>query len=479
MQRLTGLDAAFLYMETPAHPMHTLKLLVLEPSGPRMPLASGPHGVGVHEALHAGLSARLHLLPSFRRRILRVPLGLHHPLWIEDPDFDLRAHLRRVSVPSPGTRAQVDAVVADIAGAPLDRARPLWEMWTLEGLEGGRTAVLVKIHHAVADGTAIARLLANVMTTEPSDLEPEAASAAWAPDGVPSSWDLVAAAAVDQVAHAARLPALLGTTRRRIGALIANRRASKVRAPRPVLDTPATSFNGPLTGQRSFATVSLSLAEARAVKRAFGVTLNDVVIGLVSGALRSYLEARDELPPRPLIASVPVSSEHHADAARLGGNRVSSLFTTLATDVADPVERLRTIHTVSVEAKAVQAAIGSELMGEWAEYAPPPFFAWVLKQWAARRFAAHVPAAINLIVSNVPGPTSALFVPGHRLQAIYSVGPVLEGIGLNVTAWSYLDELHVGVLACREMVPEPHRITEGMRRALDELVARASTEPAP
>jgi diacylglycerol O-acyltransferase / wax synthase len=136
------------------------------------------------------------------------------------------------------------------------------------------------------------------------------------------------------------------------------------------------------------------------------------------------------------------------------------------------VERLRTIHAVAAEAKAVPAAIGSELMGEWAEYAPPRLFAWVLEQWAARRGAAYFPAAINLIVSNVPGPTSALFVPGHRLEAIYSVGPVLEGIGLNITAWSYLDALHVGVLACREMVPEPHRIAEGMRAALDELVAR-------
>lgn len=465
MQRLSGLDAGFLYMETPAHPMHTLKLIVLDPAV--------PGGAGLHETLHAGLTARLHLLPPFRRRVLEVPFGLHHPLWIEDPSFELAAHLRRATVPSPGTRAHVDAVVAEIASAPLDRTRPLWEMWTLEGLEGGRAAVLVKIHHAVADGLAIARLLANVMTTEPDGDVPRADGAAWTPDRVPSPWELLAGATVDHLRQAARLPGLLQTTTERIGALYANRRASSIATPRPVLDTPRTSFNGALTGLRSFATTSLSLDDANAVKHAFGVTLNDVVLGLVSGALRRYLEARGELPSRSLVASVPVSSERRDDPPRLDGNRVSSLFATLATHVADPVERLRTIHAVSAEAKHVQSALGTDLMGQWAAYTPPPLLPWVLRQWAALRMADRFPAAINVIVSNVPGPSSPLFVPGHRLHAIYSVGPVLEGIGLNITTWSYQGELHVGALACRDMVPDPSLITDGMGVALDELTLRA------
>lgn len=469
MQRLTGLDAGFLYMETPAHPMHTLKILVLEPSS--------PEEGSLYDKLHEGLSARLHLLPPLRRRVVEVPFGLHHPLWIEDATFELAAHLRRIDVPAPGTQAQMDEVVAKIAAEPLDRARPLWELWTLEGLEGGRTAMLMKIHHAVADGTAVARLLSNVMTTDPGDVEPAGRPATWTPDPVPSPWALLADAAADQLRQAARFPALALRTRERVAALIENRRASSVRTPRPVLDTPPTSFNGALSARRSFATASLSLGDARAVKAAYGVTLNDVVLGVVSGALRTYLGERGELPARPLVASVPTSAEHHGEA-HLEGNRVSSLFTTLATDVADPVERLRAIHTVAAEAKAVQRVLGAELLGDWAAYAPPPLFGWVLGAWARQRMADYVPAAINLIVSNVPGPTSPLFVPGHRLSAIYSVGPVLEGIGLNITAWSYLDDLHVGVLACREMVPEPHRITDGMKAALGVLAERARAEPA-
>lgn len=467
MERLSGLDASFLYMESPAHPMHTLKLLVLEPTTAELEGS-------LHDRVHANLAARLDLLPPLRRRLVEVPLGLHHPVWIEDPSFDLAAHLRHAQVPAPGSRAQLDDIVAEIAAEPLDRHRPLWQIWSLEGLEGARTAILVKIHHAVADGMAVAAMLTNVMT--PGDAAPE--RSAWTPDRVPSSRELLADAAVDHARQIARLPGLAMRTAHRGLALAWSRRGPHVRTPRPILDTPSTSFNGALTGARAFATASLPLADAKTIKARFGVTLNDVVLAIVAGALRRYLDARGELPTRSLVASVPTDSGRHDGAPRLTGNGVSSLFTSLATHLADPVERLRAIHAVTAEAKELQRTLGAELLGDWAAYSAPGAFSWLLRQWTDRHLADVFPAPINLVVSNVPGPSAPLSVPGHRLVAVYSVGPVLEGIGLNITAWSYQGELHVGILACRAMVPEPHRIADGLSVALRELLARAEEAPA-
>jgi len=465
MQRLTGLDAGFLYMETPTLLMHTLKVMVLDPLG--------PDGADVDESLYDGLSRRLHLVPLLRRRLLEVPFGLHHPCWIEDPDFNLAYHLHHRVVPAPGTQAQMDEIIADIAGKPLDRKRPLWELWVLTGLEDDALAVLVKIHHAMADGVAATRLLTNVMSSEPSEADPALPSSPWTPDSEPLLREVIRHAIADRLRHLVHVPQLVRKTGQNLLHVARDRRKSQVTTPTPVLDTPRTSFNGALTPRRSFATLSFPLAEAKEVKRAFGVTLNAVVLALVSGALRKYLGDRGELPTKPLVASVPMSAEEDGDSERLSGNKLSNMFATLATHVADPGERLQAIHVVAAEAKHLQGLLGVELMTEWVEYAPPRLYSWAVRQWSKRHLADFFPPPVNLIVSNVPGPRGTLYAPGHRLRAIYSVGPVLEGIGLNITMWSYLDQMHVGVLACREMVPDPHRITEALQEALAELLALA------
>jgi len=469
MERMTGLDAAFLAMESPAHPMHTLKLLVLEPIAPA--------SVAFFDALEPALRARLHLLPAFRRRVLEVPHGVHHPVWIEDLHFELSAHLGRIAVPGPGAPAQVDAIVGELAGVPLDRARPLWALWVLEGLQGGRVALLLKVHHAVADGLTVARLLDAVMTRVPSG-EIAASSGEWSPDRVPSDRELLRSALHDHLGQATRLPRLVQRTFRRLRAL-ARERGSEARSPRPVLDAPCTSFNRALTEPRSFSRTSLPLADVRAVKRAFGVTFNDVVLALASSALRQYLLEDGALPVRPLIASVPTSSEHKNAPLRRGGNHVSSLFVSLHTHLIDPVERLHAIHRGALAAKEAQALLGADLMEAWAAYVPPRALGRALRVWARSRLANHLPPPLNVIVASVPGPIAPLFVPGHRLLEVASVGPLLEGIGVNITAWSYLDAVFVGVLSARDLVREPQRLTAGMERALAELHARIPIERTP
>jgi diacylglycerol O-acyltransferase / wax synthase len=295
------------------------------------------------------------------------------------------------------------------------------------------------------------------------------------PERFPSRGELVRDALEDRARQLKELPALLRRTAGNLRSVVRHRRGSDVSTPVPIISTPRTAFNTALTPQRSFATASLSLDEAREVKRAFGVTLNDVVLAVVSGSLRAYLEARGELPDRPLVAGVPVASDPAFD--RMHGNRVSNMFTSLATDVVDPVERLRRIHDVTDEAKTLQRLIGMETFGDWVQYTPPGPYAWFMDQYSHRRVADRHPPPINLVVSNVPGPDEPLYAAGAPLREIYSVGPILEGIGLNITIWSYLDRLFVGALGCRPTVPDIHQITDGMTVALAELVRAAAERP--
>lgn len=475
MQRLSGLDAGFLYMETPTVRMHTLKVAVLDPP---------PGGPMDFESVKIAIGEHLDRLPPLRRRVVDVPGRLHHPMWVDDPDFDLGYHIHRVILPAHATSAQLDRAIGEIAGRPLDRTRPLWQMHVFEGLEHDRLAVLITVHHALADGVAATALLANVMSTIPGGPRAEELTGArdagpvvvppTRPEPLPSRSRMVRDALVDRARQLSHLPRLLVRTLRGLFSLALRRRRSDVVTPVPILSTPRSSFNTSLTERRSFATVALSLDEARAVKTARGVTLNDVVLAVVGGALRRYLDDRGELPDRPLVAAVPVSSD--PDLARLEGNRVSNLFASLATDEPDPLRRLDAIHAVMSEAKVVQQIMGIETLANWIEYTPPGPYAWFNRHYSGWRVADRHPPPINVIVSNVPGPRELLHVSGATLREIYSVGPILEGVGLNITIWSYCDQLFVGVLACGDTIPEPWLITEAMADALAELAAVAGAE---
>jgi len=462
MQRLTGLDAGFLYMEAPTLHMHTLKVAVLEPAPgvDELPLAW----------VRDQISARLHLLPPFRRRLVEVPFGFHHPVWVDDPDFDIEYHVRSVQVASPGGQAEMDAAISAIAGRPLDRSRPLWELYVLQGLADGRIGVLVKIHHAAADGVAASQLLANVMVTDASALEPEPEPPAFEPEPLPTASRLLADAFYDHLVQLALFPLLVARTAVRLFSVARHRRSTEVSAPRPIIDTPRTSFNAGLTAGRVFSSASLPLADVKRVKSALGFTLNDVILGLVAGSLRTYLARRGELPDKSLVAGVPVSTDKPDAVARLGGNKVSNLFTSLATDEPDPLLRLKAIHAVTSEAKVVQNLLGAEMMQDWVQYTPPGPYSWFMRLYSRFNLADRHRPPINLVVSNVPGPRLPLFAGGARLVELYSVGPVLEGIGLNITVWSYLDRLYVGLLACPEATPDAAQITEGLHHALDELL---------
>jgi WS/DGAT/MGAT family acyltransferase len=468
MQRLTGLDASFLYLETPASHMHVAGLMLLDPS-------TIEGGIGLDRVKEV-YGARLHLAPPFRRRLAEVPFGLHHPLWIEDPDFDLDYHIRATALPAPGTHEQLSTLVGRLAALPLDRSRPLWEVWVIEGLQDGNVAVLSKVHHAAIDGAS-----GNELTVALLDLTPEVASTEptedWVPDRVPSDLELLGYAATSLARQPVRVArALTKTTGAALAVRRRNRESPNLAPPPSPFSAPRTSFNTAITARRSFAFTSVSLPAVKAVKNAAGATVNDVVLALCAGALRRYLDAHGERPDGPLVAMVPVSvrSEDERDAM---GNRVSSTFASLATDVDDPVERLKVIHECMAEVKEQQKAIGADTLGDWAEFAAPALAGRAARLYSRTRMADRHRPLFNVTISNVPGPPFPLYSFGARMVANFPVGPIMDGGGLNMTVMSYLDQLDFGLQACPDVLPDVWSLAAGIEGALDELVAATGVQP--
>jgi diacylglycerol O-acyltransferase len=457
MERMEGVDAGFLYMETPAMHMHTVKVAIIERSG----------GFDFRRFVDE-VVVRLDRLPPFRKRVLVDPLRLNHPMWISDREIDPDRHFFRVAVPTPGGMRELEQVIGQIISVPLDRSVPLWELHVCEGLEGGRIAVVCKLHHAVADGNAANNLLANATGV----LTPSGAAAVL--ERTPTRARLVRAALVDATKQAILLPALVARTVSSLLGVFRLRRDSDVSPPRPILDTPRTPFNGPLASRRSFATTTLSLDAIKAVKNAHGVSLNDVVLAVVGGALSRFLADRGETPSKSLTAGVPVGVDPPGSPPRLSGNRVSNMFTTLATDVTDPHERLRVISEVTDAAKLQQRTLGPNILIDWTQFTPPAPFGAVMRLYSRLGAASWHPAPFNVVVSNVAGPREELTMGDFTLVDLFSVGPLIEGIGLNVTVWSYQDRMNVTVLSCPDLVPDLAPLIAEFDPALAEL----SKEPA-
>jgi diacylglycerol O-acyltransferase len=464
VERLPGVDAGFLYMETPTLHMHTLKVAIVD--------ASTVPGGYTFQRFQEELAVRLHLLPPFRRRVMKVPFQIHHPVWVEDRDFDQNMHVRRDVIPAPGGMRELEQLIGQIASTQLDRSRPLWEIHVCEGLADGRVAVVAKMHHAIADGNAANGLLANIMDLVPDAVTP-LATEVWEGEPTPPRRDLLRDAAVAWVHQLTWLPALLLKTLRAVLAVVAHQRTSTVSTPRPMLDTPRTSFNRHLTARRSFTTSSLPLADFKQVRAAHGVTLNDVVLGVVAGAMNAWLELHGERPSGSLLAGVPVATDATSDVIRLTGNRVSNLFTSLHTDITDPVERLKAISVTTAEAKLVQRTLGLDMLENWIQFAPPAPFHAFMRAYSHLRAADLHAAPFNLVVSNVPGPPVPIHIAGARLDALFSVGPILEGIGLNITVWSYLERMSFSALACPDTLPDVDVLLAGLEASLAQLLARS------
>lgn len=463
MQRLTGLDATFLYLETPTTHMHVSSVIIVDPS-------TSPRQFGFEEYRKL-LQDRLHLAPPWRRRLVEIPFGLHHPLWIEDPDFDLDFHLRRAALPAPGGMEELATFAAEFHSRPLDRSRPLWELYVVEGLEGGRMAVVGKTHHAAIDGVSGAELTVALLdlTPEVSVVEPEP----WKPDRVPSDFELVAYAA----SSLARQPlAALKATRRTAQLALNLRRRNRqpdVEPPPAPFAAPKTSINAPITAHRLFTMVDCSLTDVKRVKNVFGCTVNDVILALCAGALRRYFEALGEKVDSDLVAMIPISVRTEDQAGTMG-NKVSAMLSSLATTIDDPAERLEAIAQGTRRAKDQDKAVGADALTDWTEFMAPAVAARAARLASSMRVLDRLSPIFNVVISNVPGPSIPLYSCGAELKAMYPMGPITDGAGLNITVFSYRDNIHFGLVACRETVPGVAKFDQYLHESLAELVKIAA-----
>ena len=476
MDRLSGLDASFLYLESSAQLLHVCGVIVLDTE-------TVPEGYRFTE-FQAELERRIEHVPMFHRKLKQVPLGIDHPVWIDDEDFDIDRHVHRMALPSPGGAQELADLCGHLAGIPLDRSRPLWEFYVIEGYRAGdpatgdgpdeqKVVVFTKMHHCTVDGVSGANAISYFCSLE-ADAPPleEAKPPKGPKPHSPGDAELLARGVLSNLRKPVALAKVLGPTARGVANTVGRARSGTA-MPAP-LTAPRTSFNGTITGHRSLAIGDLSLQKIKDVKNAVeGATVNDVVIALSGGALRRYLQEQGELPETSLIASVPVSvrEESRHDT---GSNKVSTMFSKLGTDIADPLERLREVSKVNQNAKEHHKAISADSLQDWAEFAAPRTFGLAVRMVSSLKLADSGPVIHNLVISNVPGPPVPLYFNGARIEGLYPLGPVFHGAGLNITVMSSDGKVHVGAIACRESVPDPASLVAQFPIELDAMHAAVS-----
>lgn len=454
MRRLNGVDALLLYSEAPEIHMHTLKIGILD--------VAGLDGGFTFELFRRVAEPRLLALKPLRYQLVDIPMKLHHPMWIENAGIDFDYHVRKVSVPAPGGRRELDQVIGEIASTPLDRSRPLWEMYVTEGLAGDRVAIIHKVHHVLADGVASANQMAWAIQPFAPDLPIATIHTA---DGERSTAGLLKAAGRDHARQIRRLPKLAAETGRGV---VRVRRRVKERGVHPELARnfapPASFINHVVSPVRRFATAPLALADVKETAKALGVTINDVVLATAAGALRELLLRYDGVADSPLIAGVPVSYDTSPD--RLMGNEFSYITPSLAVHVDDPLQRVRLTATSTRIAKENHHLLGPRLVASWLNYLPPSVAPSAFR-WQSKRVESSM--IMNLTISNVPGPRERGMFGGANISEIYSVGPLVAGSGMNITVWSYVDQLNVSVLTDDLTTDDPHEVTDAMIRSFVEL----------
>lgn len=476
IQQLADGDAVFVAMETSEAPCHIAGLTILDPS------TRADFGF---EPFVEVLSQRIALIPRLRWKLREVPLGLDCAYWIEDPDFDVRDHVRRVALAAPGDRVTLARLASFLHAQPIDRSRPLWECWWIEGLENGRIGVLIKLHHCLVDGQSgmgITEILMDLSPEPGQSPMPTAGALAEALPRPPELWEMGRRVVENGLRRQARMALHAGRALRELarGPVSLPRALARAvpRSPfaREVDGVPRVSWNATrLSRHRDFAFTKLPLSRLRELKKHFDVKLNDVLLALVGGALRGVLLERGELPEASLVALCPVSLREAGDQSL--GNQLTSMPVRLATHLADPVERLRAIHESADGAKQRTRDGAFEFITALGESLAPAALHLVMR--TAHRAPRIAPMPGNLVCSNVRGLPIPTYMAGARVEELYPMSMLQVGSGMNVTAVSHDDQVDVGFLVDPRLVPDPWLFADRLATALEELEAAATRRAPP
>jgi WS/DGAT/MGAT family acyltransferase len=458
-RRVRGVDAAFLHNETRTSPWHIVGVLVFDPS-------TAPEGFGA-DVLRRVIAGRIADVEAFRRRVVDVRGAVSVPHWVIDATVDVTEHVRRAAVPGLEGLAALARLAAETARYPLPRDKPLWQIDVVEELGDGTVGVVAKVHHSIMDGTAAVGILGALF-----DLEPLAADAPVAEPTLPTARQGLGVG--QAIRTLVRTPAIVARTATRVpGAATGFVRALRD-AGRSVtlpLSAPRTVLNRSITSTRDVALTTLPLADLHEVAESFDLKFNDVVMAMCAGALREWLGDAGDLPDRALVAAVPVAVRGRS--TRRSGNQVSVMFAALPTDRPDPGTRIEVVRREMRDAKATHADIGQDTMGALAEAAPWNVVGLLFRAYSDLGLANRLPPAVNLVISNVPGPPVAVYCGGARLAGLYPLGPIFDGVALNITVATCGDDVDVGIVTCPDVAPPAAALTAAVRRSLAELVALA------
>lgn len=477
MQQLSGLDASFLYLETQNSPMHIGALAIYDPS-------TAPGGSVGFKQIMANVLQRAHRVATFNNVLVEVPMRLDHPYWRSDGEFDPEFHIRHIALPKPGDWRQLCIQVSRLHARPLDRARPLWEIYIIEGLDNvkgyppGCFAVVSKMHHAAIDGASGIEIAAAIHDLSP-DYNTNLASEAVAHDREPTYMELIWRSQLNTLKTPGRVFEVAKNTVPGFAKMIAGLARGRLKR---VTDIPRTRFNTNVSPHRVFCAIEVQLDDIKRIKNAVsGVTVNDVALTICGGALRKYLQSKRELPERSLVAMAPINIRTE-DKQGTAGNQVSQMTVRLGSNIDDPLQRLDRVNQGTQSAKELTHAIGAKTMTDYAQFVPSTLSASAAKLYSRLGLANRIKPAYNCVVTNVPGPQIPLYFTGAKMHSSFALGPPIDGMGLFHGLGSYCGRFNISVSACREMMPDPAFYAECLQSSFDELFAAAidaNLEPKP
>lgn len=470
MQQLGSTDASFLYMETLETPMHVGALYLYEP----------PQGYDgeFYEAFKRHIAQRLHRLPMLRRKLVAMPLQIDHPVWVDDPGMDIDYHVRQLRLPRPGSMPQLEELVGRLHSNFLDRSRPLWEFYIIEGLADGRIAEYTKLHHAAIDGGAGMALVKAIYDFTPTPAPVEAPPAQAPPDNLEAR-DLLRLAFENFVRQQIRNIHWIPDALKAVADLtLPNPQTLALDAPKDLrLSAPKTRLNVSIASRRAFAARTLPLKSVKAAAKLGAAKLNEVVLALCSASLRRYFEERGELPEDPLTAFVPVSLRAEGDESM--GNQIFGMLCSLATHIAEPAARLAAICESSQNAKRLTRSIKYAVPRDFSAFGAPWLMQGLADAVGHGRLADRLPAFANVTISNVPGPDVPLYLAGAKMLTQYPVSIPTHNMALNITVQSYNGAMDFGLTACRKACPDVAQIADGIVEALPELLSALQPAPVP